>query len=193
MLTSFLNFFFNCAQRINFNFNNPSLLLDAPTPWQIGFQEPASPGFEGIIALHDSILFYLVLIIVSVFWLIFSVIRHFSSAKTGIIHKYLNHSTVLELIWTVSPAFILVAIAFPSFKLLYTLDEVIDPALTIKVTGFSKNGLKSYILNKIKDTCTLQRLKSFIQKNSYDINYYDDINYIYSTNNTYARSAFKII
>ena len=46
-----------------------------------------------------------------------------------------NKSTILELVWTISPAFVLVAIAFPSFKLLYTLDEVIDPALTIKVTG----------------------------------------------------------
>jgi cytochrome c oxidase subunit 2 len=127
---------FNYLSNLTINFNNPSLYLDAPEPWQIGFQDPASPGFEGIIALHDSILFYLVLISVSVFWLIFSLIRHFSSAKTGIIHKYLNHSTVLELIWTVSPAFILVAIAFPSFKLLYTLDEVIDPALTVKVTGY---------------------------------------------------------
>ena len=131
MLTSIFNYLFNLTT----NFNNPSLYLDAPEPWQIGFQDPASPSFEGIIALHDSILFYLVLISVSVFWLIFSLIRHFSSTKIGIIHKYLNHSTVLELIWTVSPAFILVAIAFPSFKLLYTLDEVIDPALTVKVTG----------------------------------------------------------
>jgi len=131
MLTSIFNYLFNLTT----NFNSPSLYLDAPEPWQIGFQDPASPSFEGIIALHDSILFYLVLISVSVFWLIFSLIRHFSSTKIGIIHKYLNHSTVLELIWTVSPAFILVAIAFPSFKLLYTLDEVIDPALTVKVTG----------------------------------------------------------
>ena len=43
--------------------------------------------------------------------------------------------TLLELIWTITPAFVLIAIAFPSFKLLYTLDEVIDPSLTIKVTG----------------------------------------------------------
>lgn len=43
--------------------------------------------------------------------------------------------TILELVWTITPALILIAIAFPSFKLLYTLDEVIDPALTVKVTG----------------------------------------------------------
>ena len=68
--------------------------------------------------------------------------------------------TLIELIWTISPALVLIAIAFPSFKLLYTLDEVIDPALTIKAIGFfyplgllgRDGGLKLYILNKMKDT-----------------------------------------
>lgn len=60
--------------------------------------------------------------------------------------------TLIELIWTITPALILIAIAFPSFRLLYLLDEVTSPTITIKVTGFLTNGLKSYILNKIKDT-----------------------------------------
>jgi LAGLIDADG DNA endonuclease family/Cytochrome C oxidase subunit II, transmembrane domain len=47
--------------------------------------------------------------------------------------------TLIELIWTVGPALVLVAIAFPSFKLLYLMDEVIDPAMTVKVTGFFMN------------------------------------------------------
>jgi cytochrome c oxidase subunit 2 len=53
--------------------------------------------------------------------------------------------TLIELIWTITPALILVAIAFPSFKLLYLMDEVIDPAMTIKVIGFFKSGQKLYI------------------------------------------------
>ena len=43
--------------------------------------------------------------------------------------------TLIELIWTITPAFILIAIAFPSFRLLYLLDEVISPTVTIKVVG----------------------------------------------------------
>lgn len=108
---------------------------DAPYPWAIGFQDGAAPGFEGIIELHNSIFFFLVLISISVFWMLFAVIRNFSSANSAIVYKYLNHGTVIELIWTITPALVLIAIAFPSFKLLYALDEVIDPALTIKVTG----------------------------------------------------------
>ena len=60
--------------------------------------------------------------------------------------------TLIELIWTITPAFILIAIAFPSFRLLYLLDEVINPTITIKVVGFFLGGLKLYILNKMKDT-----------------------------------------
>jgi heme/copper-type cytochrome/quinol oxidase subunit 2 len=46
----------------------------------------------------------------------------FSSSKVGIVHKYHNHGTLIELIWTITPALILIAIAFPSFKLLYLMD-----------------------------------------------------------------------
>jgi len=47
----------------------------------------------------------------------------FSSSKVGIVHKYHNHGTLIELVWTITPALILVAIAFPSFKLLYLMDS----------------------------------------------------------------------
>jgi cytochrome c oxidase subunit 2 len=45
------------------------------------------------------------------------------------------HGMVLEIVWTLIPSFILVLIAIPSFALLYAMDEVIDPALTIKIIG----------------------------------------------------------
>jgi cytochrome c oxidase subunit 2 len=44
---------------------NP-IFNDAPEPFQIGFQDGASPGLAGIVALHDSIFFYLVLISIGV-------------------------------------------------------------------------------------------------------------------------------
>ena len=127
---------------------------DAPQPWQLGFQDSAAPGFTGIVELHNTIFFYLVVICVSVFWVIGSISYYFNNNSSPIVHKYLNHGTLIELIWTITPAFILIAIAFPSFRLLYLLDEVISPTITIKVVGFLKikDGHKSYVLNKIKDT-----------------------------------------
>ena len=112
-----------------------TIFNDAPHPWQIGFQDSAAPGFSGIVELHNTIFFYLVVICVGVFWALGSIIFYYNIKKSPIVHKYLNHGTLIELIWTISPAFILIAIAFPSFRLLYLLDEVISPTITIKVVG----------------------------------------------------------
>jgi len=108
---------------------------DAPQPWQLGFQDSAAPGFTGIVELHNTISFYLIVISVGVFWVLGSIIFFYNSKKSPIIHKYLNHGTLIELIWTISPALILIVIAFPSFRLLYLLDEVISPTITIKIVG----------------------------------------------------------
>jgi group I intron endonuclease len=67
------------------------ILNDAPQPWQLGFQDTAAPGFSGIVELHNTIFFYLVIICVSVFWLLGSIVYHYSSNNNPIIHKYLNH------------------------------------------------------------------------------------------------------
>ena len=98
------------------------LRCDAPEPWLIGFQDGASPTFEGITELHDAIFFYLVIIGVGVAWFLGSVVVSFASTNAPLSHKYYNHGTLVELVWTVTPAFVLVAIAFPSFKLLYLMD-----------------------------------------------------------------------
>nr|YP_009517162.1 cytochrome c oxidase subunit 2 [Blastosporella zonata]YP_009517211.1 cytochrome c oxidase subunit 2 [Blastosporella zonata]AYE93070.1 cytochrome c oxidase subunit 2 [Blastosporella zonata]AYE93071.1 cytochrome c oxidase subunit 2 [Blastosporella zonata] len=115
------------------NFN--SIFNDAAQPWQLGFQDSAAPGFTGLVTLHNTIGFYLIIISFAVFWVIFSISYYYNSTKNPIAHKYLTHGTVIELIWTISPALILIAIAFPSFRLLYLMDEVISPTLTIKVVG----------------------------------------------------------
>lgn len=112
-----------------------TIFNDAPQNWQTGFQDPATPGFTGIIELHDTIFFYLIIICVGVFWVLGNVIFHFNSTNSSLVHKYLNHGTLIETVWTITPALILIAIAFPSFRLLYLLDEVISPTITIKVSG----------------------------------------------------------
>jgi len=108
---------------------------DAPQPWQIGFQDSAAPGYTGIVELHNTIFFYLIITCIGVFWVLGSTIYYFNNKNSPIVHKYLNHGTLIELIWTITPALILIAIAFPSFRLLYLLDEVISPTITIKVVG----------------------------------------------------------
>lgn len=107
--------------------------LDVPTPWGVRLQDAATPNQEGIHELYDHIMFYLALILGLVSYILYVIIKDFKDNKFA--YKYLRHGQTLEIIWTIFPAVILLLIAFPSFILLYLCDEVLTPAMTIKVVG----------------------------------------------------------
>ena len=92
---------------------------DAPRPWGMYFQDSASPQMEALAELHDNIMFYLFIILFAVGWIMVSIIRNYVNNKIS--HKYLNHGTLIELIWTITPALILILIAFPFYDLCITL------------------------------------------------------------------------
>ena len=108
---------------------------DTARPWGIYFQDSATPQMEGLVELHDNILFYLVIILFSVGWVLVSIVRKYNYTASPISQKYSKHGTLIELIWTITPALILILIAFPSFKLLYLMDEVTDPAMSVLAEG----------------------------------------------------------
>lgn len=112
-----------------------SIFFDAPSPWGIYFQDSATPQMEGLVELHDNIMYYLVIILFAVGWILLSIIINYLDVKSPISHKYLNHGTLIELIWTILPAVVLLLIAFPSFKLLYLMDEVSDPSMSVLAEG----------------------------------------------------------
>jgi cytochrome c oxidase subunit 1 len=120
---------------VNYIFNSCIDFCDAPRAWGLYFQDSASPQMEAIVELHDNIMYYLAIILFGVGWIILSIVRNFVSSKSPISNKYLNHGTLIELIWTITPALILILIAFPSFKLLYLMDEVTDPSITLYAEG----------------------------------------------------------
>ena len=109
--------------------------LDVVENYMLGFQDSGSVVMEEIINFHNFVMIYLVFIVTSVFWILTQTIVRFDKSKRFISHKYLIHGSLVEIIWTLAPALILVTIAFPSFKLLYLIDEVVDPAITIKIIG----------------------------------------------------------
>ena len=113
-------------------FNN----CDAPNPWGLYFQDSATPQMEGLSRITWQ---YYVLFGNYIIWRRLnrwlSIIRNYTNVKSPISHKYLNHGTLIELIWTITPALILILIAFPSFKLLYLMDEVSDPAMSVLAEG----------------------------------------------------------
>jgi len=107
---------------------------DAAVPWQLGFQDPATPIMEGIINFHNHIMFFLVIIGLFVCWLLYRCIVLYSWSNNPTVDNF-THSTKLEIIWTIVPALVLMVIAIPSFALLYSMDEMLDPAITLKVVG----------------------------------------------------------
>lgn len=107
---------------------------DAPTPWQIGFQDPATPVMQGLIDLHHDVCFFLLVILVFVLWMGFRTLLYFHGKKNPMPEKII-HGTEIEIAWTVFPSLVLICIAIPSFALLYSLDEVVDPAITVKSIG----------------------------------------------------------
>jgi cytochrome c oxidase subunit 2 len=120
---------------IFFFFSSATILLDGPTGWQVGFQLAATPFMEGITNFHNELMFILVWVGVFVGYLLDYSITFFRDDSEHTSDSTFTHSTGLEIGWTLFPAFVLVVIAFPSFALLYALDEVIDPTLTLKVIG----------------------------------------------------------
>jgi cytochrome c oxidase subunit 2 len=117
-----------------FSFSSLFSLNDAAEPWQLGFQDPATPIMEGIINFHNHIMFFLVVIGIFVMWLLGRCVSIYSEENNNTVDNF-THSTALEIIWTVVPAIILMVIAIPSFALLYSMDEMLDPAITLKVVG----------------------------------------------------------
>jgi len=122
----------------NFIFN-----LDVPRNKQIFFQDPASPVMEGLIELHDFIFIFITVLFFVVFFNIFKIVYDFnieSNSDIDFIKRHVklinfSHGVILEIVWTTIPSLILIFIAIPSFSLLYSMDEVIEPSLTVKVIG----------------------------------------------------------
>lgn len=110
------------------------VLADSAQDWQLGFQDPATPIMEGIINLHHDLMFFICVISVFVSWMLGRTLWYFEQSQNPT-PSSLTHGTIIEMLWTVTPAIILLIIAVPSFSLLYAMDEVISPAITIKTLG----------------------------------------------------------
>ncbi len=103
-------------------------------PWQMNFQDAATPVAQRLHDFHDILLILISVISVFVLLLLIYVMVRFN-AKANPTPTRTTHNTLIEIAWTVVPVLILVAIAVPSFKLLYFQDRTTQPDMTLKVTG----------------------------------------------------------
>lgn len=107
---------------------------DSSENWQLHIQDPATPIAEGMFFFHTYLMFFIIAIGIFVCYFLAQIIINFSEQNNPNVQKF-THSSVLEFIWTLVPAAILLFISVPSFALLYSLDELIEPSLTLKVIG----------------------------------------------------------
>nr|WMY24146.1 cytochrome c oxidase subunit II [Coarctotermes sp. F MLW-2023a]WMY24165.1 cytochrome c oxidase subunit II [Coarctotermes sp. E MLW-2023a] len=92
-------------------------------------QDSASPVMEQLIFFHDHALMIMLMIITAVFYTMIMIIQNKQTSR------FLLEGQMIETLWTIAPAVILVFIAIPSLRLLYLMDEIHNPVMTLKTVG----------------------------------------------------------
>jgi len=162
------------AMSLKFKYELPTL-LEIATWAALGFQNASSPLIEQLIFFHDHTLTILILIVSIVGFNLFSTIFNTN------IDQHILESQELELFWTIVPSFVLIFIGLPSIRLLYLLDEVYSPSITIKAVGhqwywsyeysdFNNIEFDSYIIPSSEGEPNLFRLLDVDNRNVVPIN-----------------------
>nr|QJT78388.1 cytochrome c oxidase subunit II [Callipterinella tuberculata] len=119
---------------------------------KLNFQNSNSPLMEQLIFFHDHTIFIIMMIMFTItYMMIFIVMNNFINIK-------ISENQMIEFIWTTIPPIILIFIAMPSLHLLYLMDEIKSPIMTIKIFGhqwfwsyeysdFSNIEFESYMIN----------------------------------------------
>nr|CBL58239.1 cytochrome c oxidase subunit 2 [Micropsectra oberaarensis]CBL58240.1 cytochrome c oxidase subunit 2 [Micropsectra oberaarensis]CBL58252.1 cytochrome c oxidase subunit 2 [Micropsectra seguyi] len=100
------------------------------TTWSsLGFQDSNSPIMEQLNFFHDHSLLILILVTTLVGYLMMTLFFN------DLNNRFLLHGQTIEVIWTILPAIVLLFIAFPSLRILYLLDEINNPSISLKTIG----------------------------------------------------------
>ena len=113
-----------------------TLLANEPKDWQLGFQKSASKSMDDIVWFHDYMLVPIITAITAfvLFLLLYVCVRYRASRNK--VPSTTSHNTVIEVVWTLVPCLILIVMAVPSFKVLYSQDEIPKADVTIKAIGY---------------------------------------------------------
>nr|YP_009907545.1 cytochrome c oxidase subunit II [Bothrogonia yunana]QLI54102.1 cytochrome c oxidase subunit II [Bothrogonia yunana] len=95
----------------------------------ISLQDPASPIMEQLIMFHDHTMMIILMITITVGYMMTSLFFN------KVTNRFLFEGQMIELIWTMLPAMVLIFIALPSLRILYLMEEMSNPLITIKAIG----------------------------------------------------------
>ena len=113
-----------------------NVFADQPRDWQLGFQDAASQSMYEIVSFHNSILLPIIIAIsVFVLFLMAYACFRFRESRNPNPSKT-THNVAIEVLWTLIPCLILIVMAVPSFKILYSQDTIPKADVTIKAIGY---------------------------------------------------------
>nr|AAY55997.1 cytochrome c oxidase subunit II [Brachycaudus helichrysi] len=121
---------------------------------KLSFQNSNSPLMEQLIFFHDHTIFIIIMIMSTITYMMLFIMNN------KFINIKISENQMIEFIWTATPPIILIFIAMPSLHLLYLMDEIKCPILTIKIFGhqwfwsyeysdFSNIEFESYMINDL--------------------------------------------
>ena len=124
LLSILLIFSFNAAE------------ANQPIDWQLGFQSAASKSMKDIVIFHDYMLLPIITAItVFVLFLVLYACVKFRASNNKVASQT-SHNTMIEIAWTLVPCLILIVMAVPSFKVLYSQDKIPPAEVTVKAIGY---------------------------------------------------------
>ena len=135
----------------------------AHAEYQLNFQDPVTKVAEDIFELHMLIFWICVVIFVLVFGVMFYSIFAHRKSKNYKASQF-SHSTKVEIVWTIIPFFILVAMAIPATKVLIDMEDTTKSDLTIKVTGYQWKWGYEYLDSDISFYSTLSTPRAQINQ-----------------------------
>lgn len=109
--------------------------VNLPSNYQLGLQDSATPVMDGITWMHDSVLLPIITVITLLVLGLLVIVMVRFNARSNPTPSRTTHNTTVEVLWTVVPIVILIAIAIPSFKLLYLQRVLPEADMTIKAVG----------------------------------------------------------
>lgn len=110
-------------------------LANEPVNWEFGFQPAATSSAERIQDFHGLLMVIITGITLFVTLLLIFVVLRYNKRANKTPSK-VTHNVLLEIVWTVLPIVLLIIIAIPSFKILYKNDRIVEPEMTLKITGY---------------------------------------------------------
>ncbi len=100
-----------------------------PSWYSLNFQDSVSYSIGELSFLHDHIMIIMLRVIILISYiLLFTMFNSFS-------YKYLSEGTLIETVWSVVPAFVLIFLVVPSIKVLYIIEDLSSPTFTFKVVA----------------------------------------------------------